>query len=190
MKSYQKGSALVVALSLLAVVVIGVVTVVGMYISAHNYAIAAENGIRYAHRNNQQILGQYSLKVQEAAGVTEVYANDVKDVVTAALEGRYGGDGSKAVMQWIQEQNPSVDSTVYVKVQQIIEAGRTEFQEAQKLLLSRKNAYDNQLDLFLRGTFLRIAGFPKINMDDYDVVVSDHSNKAFETGIDTPVKLR
>ena len=38
--------------------------------------------------------------------------------------------------------------------------------------------------------WLRIAGYPKINLADYKVVTTDATEEAFKTGRDKPVQLR
>lgn len=165
--------------------------VIGSYVSAYNYGNRAENEIKAIWENNQNILAQYTQKVQEAAQVPGMMKDDVKEVVSAALSGRYGPDGSKAVFQWIQEQNPTVDAGLYRKIQQIIEAGRDEFKVSQTRLIDAKRAYSTNLGYLWKGLWMRIAGYPKINLDDYKAITNDYATKAFETGKENgPIKLR
>lgn len=168
-----------------------VAIVVGSYVSAYNYGNSAENELKAIKENNQNILAQYTQKVQEAAQVPGMMKDDVKEVVTAALSGRYGADGSKAVFQWIQEQNPTVDAQLYRKIQQIIEAGRDEFKMSQTRLIDAKRAYSTNLGSLWKGMWMRIAGYPKINLDDFKAVTNDYAEKAFATGKEEgPIKLR
>lgn len=160
------------------------------YIGAVNYGASAENGVKAAYDDMKNILGQYSLKVAEAAQVPAMYRDDVKVVVDAAIQGRYGDGGSKAMFQMLREQNPSLDASVYKQIQQIIEAGRNQFQNSQTIFIDKKRAYETSLETFWRGLWLRIAGFPKIKLDDYKVISSDHADAAFTSGKDQPVKLR
>ena len=161
------------------------------YVTSYNYGNRAEKNIVAIWENNQNILAQYTQKVQEAAQVPGMMKDDVKEVVSAALSGRYGPDGSKAVFQWIQEQNPTVDAGIYRKIQQIIEAGRDEFKVSQTRLIDAKRAYSTNLGYLWKGLWMRIAGYPKINLDDYKAITNDYATKAFETGKeDGPIKLR
>ena len=84
------------------------VSLIGSAISYYNYGVRTEAGIVAAWENNENILGQYSLKVIEAAKVPDKYTEDLRTVYREAMTGRYGDDGSGAVMQWIQEQNPQL----------------------------------------------------------------------------------
>jgi uncharacterized protein (UPF0333 family) len=180
----------VLGVVLAALVAIGL-TLFGSYVSAVNYGATAEAGIKAAYTNNQNILAQYSQKVQEVAQVPAMYTEDFTKVTRAAIEGRYGADGSKAVFQWLKEQNPQLDSKVYIKVQQVVESGRDQFQTAQTRLIDEKRVYETALNTFWRGLWLRIAGYPKINMDDYKVITTAQTDATFAAGKETaPLKLR
>lgn len=177
--------------AVLGVIGVLIAVVVGSYVSAYNYGNTAENELKAIKENNQNILAQYTQKVQEAAQVPSMMKDDVKEIVTAALSGRYGADGSKAVFQFIKEQNPTVDPQLYRKIQQIIEAGRDEFKVSQTRLIDAKRAYSTNLGYLWKGMWMRIAGYPKINLDDFKAVTNDYAAKAFATGKeDGPIKLR
>lgn len=161
------------------------------YIGANNYGVEVESKIKAEYTNNQNILAQYGQKLQEAAQVPDMQRDDFSKVAREAIEARYGAEGSKAMFQWIQEQNPQLDSKVYLKLQQIIESGRDEFKNSQTKLIDVKRSYETNLGYFWRGMWLRIAGFPKINLDDYKVVVTDRAAEAFKSGKEeAPIKLR
>jgi len=162
----------------------------GSYVSAYNYGNAAENQIVASHKNLNNILGQYSTKVAEIAQVPGMYKDDVKETVTAALEGRYGTDGSKAVFQMLKEQNPTLDSKLYLKIQQVIDGGREEFKNQQTIFIDVKRGYTTNLGYLFRGFFLKLAGYPKIDLTKYDTVTSDYANEAFKSGVAQPLKLR
>uniref|UniRef100_UPI0037BF1D14 hypothetical protein n=1 Tax=Flavobacterium sp. TaxID=239 RepID=UPI0037BF1D14 len=65
----------VLGVVLAALVAIGL-TLFGSYVSAVNYGATAEAGIKAAYTNNQNILAQYSQKVQEVAQVPAMYTED------------------------------------------------------------------------------------------------------------------
>ena len=181
---------LIVALSGLALISLVVLICAGSYISAYNYGNRAEVNIEAAWTNNQNVLGQYTLKVQELAQVPEMYKNDLKEVVASALSARYGANGSQAVMQWIKEAKIPFDSKLYIKMAQVIESGRNEFAREQTRLIDEKRAYQTQLGYFWSGMWLRIAGYPKIDLNKYKPVVAGDTAQAFEKGVQTPIKLR
>lgn len=180
----------IVALSF-GIAVAGMVAIGAVsYISAYNTGNRLEQRIIATDDNNRNILAQYGNRVSEAAQVPAMQRDDLSAVVTSALEGRYGEDGSQAVFQWIQEQNPQIDSTVYVQLQRIIEAGRIEFANAQTELVDQRRVYETALGSFWQGTWLSIAGYPRIDLDEYQIVSTSRADEAFETGVEEPIQLR
>lgn len=186
----QRGSALIVTLSILGVFAVIAGMLVMMLVNAANFGNRSEVNIKKVWENNQNILGQYTLKVQEIASVPEMYKSDLKEVMTSVMTARMGADGSKAVFQFFKEQNIPFDSAMYGKIQQVIEAGRNEFQNAQTRLVDEKAGYQTALGSIPQGWFLSFAGYPKIDLDKYKPVVAGDTAKVFEQGTQAPIKLR
>lgn len=178
----------------LIAVVVGLVGLVGIvfmsYVSAYNAANRMENQIVATFEDNKNVLAQYSNRIAEAAQIPAMQRDDLVAVVTAALDARYGEEGSKAMFQFIQEQNPNIDSSVYTQLQRMIEAGRIDFATAQTRLIDQKRVYDNARKSFWQGFWMRVAGYPKINLDDYKIVTNARTEEAFKTGVEEPMKLR
>lgn len=191
--SNQKGGVspvLVVVLGMLSILILLAGSVVISYVSASNAGNRMEVSLETTWTNNQNVLGQYTLKLQEVASVPDMYKNDLKEIVSAEMSGRYGAQGSKANMQWIQEHSQNFDSSMYTKIQQVIESGRNEFQNDQTRLLDEKRVYQTQLGSVWTGFWLHAAGYPKVDLAKYKPVVAQDTAKAFETGVQGPVKLR
>ncbi len=187
----QNGSALVIALSVLGFLAVVIGVLVMSYISAFNTGNQLEKSLQATYSNNQNILAQYSQKVMEAAQVPDMARDDIVKVAKAAMEGRYGSEGSKAVFQMITEQNPTVDPMLYRQVQQIVEGGRNEFQNAQTRLIDQKRVYETALGSFWQGMWLRIAGYPKVNLADFKVITTDRTEATFQAGKEeAPLPLR
>lgn len=177
----------------LAIVAIFVTWLVSSYYGAYNYGAEAETVIETQYANMENILGQYSLKVKEAAQIPNMKTEDLKEVMEAAFAGRYGDGGSKATFQWIQEAYPgAVTDATYVQIQQVMEAGRNEFQNSQTKFLDTKRPYVAALkkDLFLSdGWWLAMGGYPKINLDDFVIISSEHAVDAFKTKVDKGIVI-
>jgi hypothetical protein len=173
------------------VIVAGIVGIVGVsYVSAYNTGNRLEATIKATYEDNQNVLAQYSNRIAEAAQVPAMQRDDLKEVVTAALDARYGDEGSRAMFQFIQEQNPTIDSTVYVELQRIIVAGRQDFQNAQTRLIDQKRVYETALGSFWQGTWMNVAGYPKVDLAQYNIVTNARTEEVFTTGQEEAIQLR
>lgn len=169
--------------------------VVGMvgassYVSAYNYGNQIENSLSATKEQNRNILAQYGQKVQESVQVPEMYKSDLIELTKAAIGGRYGPSGSQASMQWLKEQNPNLDISVYKQIQQLIEAGRNDFQNGQTRQIDLKRQYETALGSFWQGMWMKMAGYPKINLGDFAIVSTDRADTAFKTKKETVLQLR
>lgn len=183
------------AILVVVLVLIFLVGTIGVmkFLSAGNFGNRSEKGISAQVEVNKNTLAQYVQKIQEMAQVPEMYKNDLKELVTAAIGGRYGPDGSKATWMWIKEKNPELDPKLYLKLQEVIEAGRTEFKTNQDVLIDKCRQYQTSLDAYtLEAVMLHVASFPKIDMKDKcTIVTNDYTDNAFKAHKETgPIQLR
>lgn len=182
-----------------AFIVIGIVIVflviiigipLGMYISAYNKANSRENAIVAQYEQNQNKLSKLSNSVMESAQIPEMYKNDMKEVIQAGIEGRYGEGGSKQLVLAVQEAYPgTLDSSMYTKIMNMIESGRADFADEQSTLIDKVRVYKDELGSFVTGSWMSFAGYPKIDLDKYKIVNSNYTIKTFETGVDEGIKL-
>lgn len=174
---------------LVGLILIGSV-IVGTYTSAYDSAIDAESQINKLDKDSENVLSTVTLTIQETAGVASMYADDLKETLRETFLGRNGPNGNQAAMQWIKEQNPTLDSKLYMKIQNVIEGGRKEFQIAQSRKLESCQAYESMRGWFWRGKLLAMQGFPKLDIVKSCQVVSDSSTQAaFQTGKQEPIKF-
>lgn len=177
--------------SIAAAVAVVVLGAAGSYISYANYGNRTEVAIKARYQDNENIYANGTQKVMEVAQVPAMYKDDLKEVFTAAIQGRYGENGSQATFQWLKEQNPQLDSGMYVKVQQVIEAFRNEFKTAQTALLDQCRSYETKRGYIWSGFWLNLAGYPKMDIAKMCTIVStDKARQTFETKRDTGVTLR
>jgi hypothetical protein len=180
----------VVSLSVVGILVVLGLIGFGSYVSNYNYGNEAEKQLTAKLKDNQNVRSNYVAKVQELVQVNDMYKDALKEVVVGAIEGRYGDKGSQATWQWIKEKNPTVDATLYIKLAQVIEAGRNEFKNSQTELLDIKRSYETNLGYFWKGMWLKFAGYPKINLDDIKVIITKDTTEAYQKGEDAAIQLR
>jgi hypothetical protein len=181
---------LITILAIFGVVLFFVLIAITSMISMNNTAVSMEKTIKAQWTENQNNLSKYSNTIAEAAQVPAMYRDDFVKVINASMQGRYGDKGSQAVFQWLKEQNLNFDASVYKKLQQMIEAGRKDFEREQKKLIDLKRQYETMLETFPRGFILKFLGFPKVDLNTFNIVTSEYSNDAFKSGVDKGIKLR
>jgi hypothetical protein len=168
--------------------VVGVMSV--SYISAYNSGNNLENLIESRYVDNQNILSQYSQKVQEAAQIPGMRAEDLKGILKEAFSSN-SGNATQAIFGLGQAQGVTASDETYIQVQRIIEAGRNDFQQAQTQLIDVVRQYKTQLGSFWRGKWLAVAGYPKVDLAKYKVITTDKTNETFDRGAESsPIKLR
>lgn len=179
-----------VTAAVIAITFLITATFASLYVKYSNLGVTYEQNIKAVYDDNKVTLNTYTTKVQEVAQVPSMYKDDLQDVIKGTFEGRYGEDGSKAVFQMIQEQNLNLDPTMYRQIQQVMESGRNEFSTSQKKLIDVTRNYEASLNYVFSGFFLKMAGYPKINLEDYKILTVKDVDEKFKTGKDSVIELK
>jgi hypothetical protein len=160
--------------------------------NAHNMAVDYETRIDAQWQNNMNTLSQYNLKVQEAVQIPAMYRDDFLKTLNASMAGRYGKQGSQATMQWFKEHSITLPTQLYLKLQQIIEAGRNEFRNEQTKLLDLTRGYKRSSNSLWTGFMMRIGGFPStdFNWEKYEVLIDSETENSFKEKSIKPIQLR
>lgn len=161
------------------------------YVGAANKGNQMENSIDELRQNSASNLSNLTQSIQEQAQVPEMATDHLKQIIEAQMSGRYGADGSKAVFQFLKEQNLQVDQRMYLNIQATMSGGRKEFEITQNRLMSTCRAYKNEVGNVWSGFWLRLAGYPKANLSVICRAVTDSkTDAAFETGQQTKISLK
>lgn len=191
----QRGSAAIVALAVIGMVIILGASIVMYAFSVRNGFVRIENQIATAYEDAKAMNSQYTLKIREMAQIPKMATNQLSELVEKTLSSRYGEEGSKALFQFIQEQNPSISPELYTNIQKTIAGGRSDFEAKMRMLNDSKRVAYNQLDTQPSGFILEFMGMPRKNIgyngskDDYPVIMSEDAQETFRTGVDKGVNL-
>ncbi|MFH1430514.1 MAG: hypothetical protein ABIG71_03270 [Candidatus Uhrbacteria bacterium] len=180
---------LIILAGIFGVILLGVIIFVVGLASFRTDCVNAEEGIKAQYTQNQNSYDSMWKMFKEMAQVPDMKMEHLRKLYDGTMAGRYGDGGSKAVMQFIQEQNPTLGEEMYTKLQSAIEAGRRRFMADQNSLIAKKEAYSKLLRGNAALVYNLILGFPKINLDDFGIVTSVKTKNAFETGEDDEIQL-
>lgn len=190
MQRSQRGA---ISGTLITVILIAIVFAIGAMtlVSYFNYGNRTEQHISAKYKDNENIYAQGTQAVMEIAQVPAMYAADLKALITADIQGRYGKDGSQATFQWLKERNLTLDASMYKAIQNQILAFRGKFENSQRELLDTCRSYKTALGAFPGNIALGIVGYPKINLAEHcEIVTTDKARQTFETKRDSGIQLR
>ena len=181
----------IIAILATVMVVVGVIAFALTYMGYANYGNRSEETLGALLDKSKNTYAQGTQRVMEVAQVPAMARDDIAKVVTAAIEGRYGADGSKAIFQMITEQNPSVDPKLYTQVQQEIRGFRMDFENAQNQMRDVLRSYRTALGNMPGSFFLSMAGYPKVDLNQFKPILTDRTEDVYKAGKESgPLQLR
>ena len=149
-----------------------------MNISYQNTYERIDQDIQAQYKKVESNYEKMSRVILQQAGILNKYSNDFREIYKGMMTGRYGKDGSKAMWQWIKEQNPQIDASLYKKLMTTVEAQRTGF-DRQQAKVAAMIAESNKL--------LKVAPskwFVDGKIKEAKIISSSNTKVIMETGID------
>ncbi|MFA6255717.1 MAG: hypothetical protein WC606_00910 [Candidatus Absconditabacterales bacterium] len=176
---------------IIGIVAIILVMITGMQsCSFYRGCVQKENSIVASDEKLAAVISSKDNILDGQSQVVKQYSQTVIKAIDAVMSGRYGDGGSKAVMQWIQEKNPEISSTVYIKLQQSVETWFTNIQMANEDEIAKVANYKNHYQDPVNIVFAWAFGFPKIDMKKYGKpIITKNAKKEQDTRESTPVNL-
>lgn len=187
-------------------IILLVITLFAGYISFFNTVVSLENATTAQYRNNQNTYDAFWKSVQETAQVPAQYKEDFKSILVAETSAKFGPGGSQATMQWFQERNLQLPEGMYLKLMNVIEAGRADFKRGQSELLDKQRRLHTHLETFWGSMFANRSSQPKtlsgelappkdldgdgrLTVFDYPIVTSAKTTEAFRSGQDDAITI-
>ncbi len=122
--------------------------------------------------------------LKQEASVTDQYKDSFKEIYTSLIEGRYSkGDGT--LMKWIQESNPSFDTSLYKDLMNKIESQREGFFNEQSKLIDIKAQHDMLLVKVPSKWFISSS----VKELDIKIITSSNTKNTYVTGEENDLDL-
>ncbi|MDO8582050.1 MAG: hypothetical protein Q7S16_04190 [bacterium] len=151
-------------------------------VTNYNSLVSQEEEIMGVDKDMQNVHASVYKQMRGQGLSFEKYGATVIEAMRVGAEGRFGKNGSQAAVLWIQEQNLDISANVMLKLQQTIEAGYNKFEATQRTKIDKLTTYKKSLRRFPRNIVAWIFGFPKIDMNIAErIVTSAETKKDFET---------
>lgn len=125
------------------ILALGIACYVGMWFSYTRKDVQLKNKAQAQQKVCEAHFDKMWKIIKQHAQVTDHYKESFKELYPALMAGRYGNERGGALFSWVQENNPTLDSKVWTKMMNAIEAERTSFFRDQEQLLDIKREHDN-----------------------------------------------
>lgn len=169
-------------------------------------AVSLENTTKAQWMSNQNTYDAFWKTVREVAQVPDKYKEDFKDLLVADTNAKFGPQGSQATFQWFQERQVNFDSSLYRKIQDVIESGRADFKRSQDMLLDKQRKVADKVEGYWGSILASHYDFPRslqgasapprdldgdgrLTVLDYPIVTSTRTKAAFQEGADEEIKV-
>lgn len=150
-------------------------------IGVSNKEARLRNQITAKQTDNSNEYDNMWKKIKQSAEVTDGQKEALRQIFVDHAKARSGDGGKNAIMLWIKESIPNVDTSTFNQLMNIVTGSRDRFTMRQKELLDFKREHDNMIDTFPSSMILSFLGRGKI---DVVIVTSTRTKEAFRTGED------
>ena len=176
---------MLIALSALGgIVLLGVILLFSV-IGSYNGYTKLENLAKATQNDNKNVLDNTRKSIREAANVSDKEVEALTNIITGYADSRGGntaGGGQLVTVGMVTEAVPSIQGIETLKnLQNIVVAGRKDWQFSQTRLLEIKRQADNALGMFPSGTILKMLGKQEVVVV---IVTSKETEGNFVTGED------
>lgn len=172
-----------VVIAVVSTIAVLILVIIMYGISASNSEKRLRNAISAKQQDNKSEFDNMWKKISQVAQVGEAERLSLMDLFTKHAAAR-GGGNENAIVSWVQESVPNVDSSLYKNIQNIIVGSRDSWTMRQKEILDLKREHDNLLDTFPSSLF--VGSRDRIEVT---IITSGRTEKVFETGKDDDVEL-
>ena len=187
----QKGIGNIIAVAVVVVVLLAVGILKVMQINAYDKNIYFKSNITNLSDQSYSMLSAVTLKIRNLAKVPAMYSEDLTKYVSAAMSSRYGEDGMKAMVAFMNENNIQFDSSMYKNIQIAMSGGQDDFRITQNKLTDFCAQYRVFRSTWMTGHLLGDATTDLDSVKHQCTIALDaYSRNAESTKVITETELR
>jgi hypothetical protein len=158
-----------------------------MMLDFRSNVVSLQNRVEAQHISNKSNYDSMWKKFKEMTQVTELQAEQFKDLYTGLIEGRNQDTG--LLFKMVQEQNPTLSPDVYTNLQLEIASSRNVFDNNQKKVIDIIREYNTRINTGTGFIFNIIFNYQKLDANDF-IVTSDRTQEAFDNKKDDVIDLK
>jgi len=175
-----------ILLGIITIVIVAVFFIGSMFVNYSNQEVTLRTAIETKQEDNSSEYDNMWKKISQVAQVTQGQKDALKEIIVGYADARKGKDSGQAIMNWVQESCPTIDTKTFQNLQNIITSSRDSFTMRQKELLDLNRQHKQLLRQFPSGLFLSLLGRHEIEVT---IVTSTRTDNSFKTGKDDDVKV-
>ncbi len=174
---------LITTLAIAAFFLIAVIVVGAWWVTTSNREIGLRNMLTAKQLDNKNVYDSTWKQISQSAQVTDAQKKALMDVVVGYASAR-SGNGGGSLATSVHEVVPTMDTTTFNQLMNVIASARKQFERVQTEILDLNREHNNCIDLF--PSSIVCGGRPKIVVD---LVTSTRTGNAFATGVDDDVQV-
>jgi len=113
----------------------------------------------------EAIDGQYTAKISEISPDTDNLQKALREIITRYFNAKIGNAHDWEVFNWLEMQQVPVSDFRHDKIMGLIHQGRKEYRDTVISIRKERDGYKEALDSFYSGLWLRLNGFPRIDVE-------------------------
>lgn len=172
--------------------IFGLISLVSLlfFIHLYNSQVDLENDILKEDEQSFVVITSTTNQVMSLLSIKKEDYKAFEEIIKANMIGRNGADGNQAMMQMVREHNLTPDQSAIKKMTQIVSSGAEELKMHQSKLNDMLTANNKRYDYLVTGYLLKKMDFPKKDLSQVKLLMSNEALEAKETRILKPMNAQ
>lgn len=178
MKKFSIGLGIFISILLIIAICIG-----GMW-SHRNTMVELDEKINAQYTSNKSTYDNMWKKFKEMSQVSDMQSDKIKELYQELVSGR--SSNTNLLFNAIKEENPQLDQSTFINLQNEIASSRNAFNNSQKQITDIVREYNT----YVKKKFITSAifNYETKNSEDF-ITTSDKTTKAFEDKKDDEIQI-